>query len=40
MDMCQRIVLDLLGGVSVDSAQLLKFRASLEDTLDRLKATY
>lgn len=38
MDMCNRILVDVVSGVATDRNQLQKFRATLEDTLDRLKA--
>ena len=39
IDMCQRIVVDVYG-LSLDAAQVQRFRATLEDTLEQIKRAY
>jgi hypothetical protein len=37
IDMCNRIVVDVVGGLPLDPGHLQRFRATLEDTLEQLK---
>ncbi len=40
IDMCQRIIVDVVSGLPIDPVQLSRFRATLEDTLARLRQSY